>query len=169
MKPKPGLKTSEFVVVIAVLAVTNVFAAISPSLAEKFPDNQMLQTLLPLISIGLAAIVNTLISLGWLIQRTALKKNGGNGTITTSGFGHTIMMILLAAMFLGMLSLGSGCSVSDEWIIADDLTYKAIAPNYLKYLEADKELDPIDKKANILTLTTWGKRIEECKKTNCLK
>jgi hypothetical protein len=107
-----------------------------------------------------AALVDTLVTIGYVVARTNLKKTNG-------GFTDIVLPLILSLGLLAML--GSGCSVSDDWIIADDLTYKAIAPNYLKYLDGDKALDPIEKQACVLTVTTWGKRIEEWKKTNGLK
>ena len=162
MEIKSGLKTSEYILVVAILAVTNVFAAISPSLAEKFPDNQTLQALLPLISIGLAALVNTFVGLGYVIMRTSLKKANG-GFVRLSG------MIILAAVLLGALTLGSGCKVNEDWVVASDLTYKAIAPGYLTYLEADAAMDPTQKDAKKLVVQSWAARIEEWKKTLDLK
>ena len=175
---KAGLKTSEGLIALAVMAVFDIFAALSPGLAESFPHNPVLQTAIPMISIGLAALVNVLVSVGWIAARTSLKKaqmeNKGktahleNFTTSSSESGstHILGVFLLAVCLLVILA---GCTVQERWVVAADATYKAIGPAHAKYIDADPELSPIDKKAARLTLATWKARIDEWKKTLDIK
>lgn len=77
MNIKPGLKCTEFWIALAILVAANVFGAMSPSIAAKFPENEVLQTTIPIVGILLAALVDVFVGLGWIVARTSLKKNAG--------------------------------------------------------------------------------------------
>jgi len=159
MQPKPGLKSSEFVIVLIVLAVSNVFAAMSPSLAENFPDNKTLQTALPMISICLAAIINVFVSVGWILARTSIKMDASS----KGGFSHVGLLIFIPLLF--SLAIMSGCAVEKDWVLASDATCNAISPRYSKYIAADTELSKAEKESVKLLLRSWRKRVDEWKKT----
>ena len=159
MQPKPGLKTSEFVIALIVLAASNVFAAISPSLAENFPDNKTLQSAIPMVSIAMATIINVLVSIGWIVARTKIKLDASN----KSGFAHVGLLLFIPLMF--SIIILSGCSVEKDWVLASDATCNAIAPQYSKYIDADPALSKAEKDSAQLLLRAWRKRIDEWKKT----
>jgi len=168
MQPKPGIRSSEFIVALIVLAVSNVFAAISPSLAENFPTNPVLQTALPMISIGLAALINIFVSIGWIVARTKVKMAASENTPTSymgpkTGFSHIGLLLFIPILF--SIVILAGCSVEKDWVKASDATCSIVSPHYAKYVEADTDLSETEKKAVRLTLMTWRIRIDEWKKT----
>lgn len=69
----------------------------------------------------------------------------------------------LAACAL-LFSSCEGLSVADAYLEADRLTYKAIAPKYTAYVEADASLDEGTKKLRIAVLRAWKIRLEENEK-----
>ncbi len=74
--------------------------------------------------------------------------------------------ILLCVAVLALV-VGGGCNVPGEYVEADRLTYEAVAPRYIRYVEADPELakpEKKDEKDRILrTVQTWKLRIDKNK------
>jgi hypothetical protein len=62
-----------------------------------------------------------------------------------------------AALFL----CATGCALNQEYVKADRLTYEAVAPAYLKYLDADPALDQEQKDRRKRTVETWKLRISK--------
>ena len=65
---------------------------------------------------------------------------------------------------LAALSLLASCGVPKAYLVADRLTYEAIAPDYNAYVMADEGLSPRDRVIYIRTLTIWLERIEAAEK-----
>ncbi len=64
----------------------------------------------------------------------------------------------------GLLSILSiGCTLDKEYVKRDEATFKSIAPEYSRYVEADPNLTPAQKKDRADLVTSWGKRIEDGK------
>lgn len=55
----------------------------------------------------------------------------------------------------------AGCALDKEYVKADRLTYEAVAPAYLKYVEADPALDQEQKERRKRTVATWKLRISK--------
>ena len=149
LKPKPGLISTEFWVVLVVLAIANAF----PLIMAKYPNSEILQT----ISIVMAGIVDTIVTLGYLVART--KAKGGNG-----GYVRTSSLVALFLALSVAATLFAGCSVNKDFVKGSELTYKAIAPEYSAYVKADPKLDKDGKALRLLTLETWKTRIDAWKK-----
>jgi hypothetical protein len=65
---------------------------------------------------------------------------------------------------LFFLPLFASCSaVSDAYLRADEATYRAVAPDYARYLTADPNLTPLDRSAALTTLDLWRARIAAAK------
>lgn len=71
-----------------------------------------------------------------------------------------LSLILILALLLG------GCSSVDlkSYVAADRATYSVIAPDYIKYVSADKKLTQDQKKRRARLLETWRLRIESGEK-----
>ena len=74
------------------------------------------------------------------------------------------MKKLIPFAALALLSSCEGLSVADAYLEADRLTYKAIAPKYTAYVEADASLDEGTKKLRIAVLRAWKVRLDENEK-----
>lgn len=61
--------------------------------------------------------------------------------------------------FLALLFVG--CNVQQEYVKADKATYDVIAPDYLKYVEADANLTDDQKQSKKDTVATWRLRIDK--------
>lgn len=70
----------------------------------------------------------------------------------------------LSALLLLALLCVSCDGVSKAYVKADELTYDAIAPEYLKYVQADEALSDAQKKRRATTVDTWRTRIEGAKR-----
>jgi len=164
MLPKAGIKSSEFWIALIVILLANIFAAVSPVLAAQFPDNGVVQVALPLASVVLAALVDTLVAVGWIVARTSLKKTieskSGNG-----GFSHVFALLFMTIGLFLLLTMFSGCYVPDDWIRASENTYDAVAPEYLKYVEADPNMSKEDKELRKGTIAAWKRDNEAWRKT----
>ena len=57
----------------------------------------------------------------------------------------------------------SGCAVSETYHEADDRTYRAIAPEYLRYVERDPLLDPEQKASRRDTCASWRARVDQAR------
>lgn len=55
----------------------------------------------------------------------------------------------------------TGCALNKEYVKADRLTYEAIAPAYLKYIDADPALDQEQKDRRKRTVATWKLRLDK--------
>ena len=69
-------------------------------------------------------------------------------------------------MFLlsGLLALGLSACVSPShtaYVGADRLTFDAVAPEYLRYVEADPSLDGAAKERRKRTIESWRLRIKK--------
>ena len=54
----------------------------------------------------------------------------------------------------------SGCSgLHSNYVSADRLTYEAVAPEYLDYLEADPDLSTEERDRRLRTLESWEARV----------
>lgn len=70
----------------------------------------------------------------------------------------------MKALVLCVLALvGGGCSVSKEYVAADEATYSAVAPEYTKYVDGDPKLTAEQKATRKNTVATWKFRIEKNK------
>lgn len=72
----------------------------------------------------------------------------------------------LRFLVLGLVLAVSGCAATGEviradYVQADRATYDAIAPEYLKYLQADQELDSEERDRRERTVRTWRLRLEQ--------
>ena len=74
------------------------------------------------------------------------------------------MKKLIPFAALALLSSCEGLSVADAYLEAARLTYKAIAPKYTAYVEADASLDEGTKKLRIAVLRAWKVRLDENEK-----
>lgn len=59
------------------------------------------------------------------------------------------------------LSLVASCSPPAEYVSADMDTYKAIAPEYLAYVQADPALSMEQKDRRVRTADAWRIRVEQ--------
>lgn len=67
----------------------------------------------------------------------------------------------LGILALILMACLQGCSISDEYVKADRLTFDAISPEYRKYIEADSNLSAEEKERRIRTVETWRLRLEK--------
>lgn len=66
-----------------------------------------------------------------------------------------------------MLAATCGCtSPAKEYIKADRLTYEAIAPEFLKYVKDDPNLDDLSKDVRATNLTAWLMRIKKAEESS---
>jgi len=167
MEPKPGIKTTEFWIALIVIIVANVFMFASPSIAEKFPENETLQTIFVLGGVIAGALANVLIGLGWIVKRSHVKsdhaaadvmKKNGNG-----GFAHPLALLILGLLALAFLTMSSGCTVQDSWIKANEATYQAVVPEFMDYVNADPKLDKDQKRRRKITCDAWWRDIQKWK------
>jgi len=150
LEPKPGLSTTEFWVVVVVLAVANVLAV----LTAAFSDVDALKV----AAACAAALVDTFVTIGYAVVRSSVKKNG-----IGKGFSDPIVMFFIILVTLFALTI-CGCSVDEEWVKASRQTYDCIAPEYSKYVKADSTLDKEKKERRLDLLETWLANIEEWEK-----
>lgn len=69
---------------------------------------------------------------------------------------------MLRSLAVVALCLGAfGCVVDKEYVKADRLTFDAIAPDYVKYVEADPALDQEQKDRRKRTIESWKLRISK--------
>jgi len=66
---------------------------------------------------------------------------------------RTVLLMLLVVAICS-------CTTSEVYVKADKMTYDAIAPEYVKYVEADKKLDKDAKARRVRLVETWKKRID---------
>lgn len=55
----------------------------------------------------------------------------------------------------------SACSVPQAYIDADAATYRAIAPEYKRYVRDDRTLDDFQRDVRLNTLATWRLRVKQ--------
>jgi len=67
----------------------------------------------------------------------------------------------LSAGIAALCLFATGCATSQEYVKADRLTFDAIAPAYLKYVEADTTLDADQKERRKRTVETWKLRLDK--------
>lgn len=75
----------------------------------------------------------------------------------------------LRLCLLGLALAVSGCAatgdiIRSDYVQADRATYEAVAPEYLKYVEADQSIDSDERKRRERTVTTWRLRLEQAEK-----
>lgn len=73
---------------------------------------------------------------------------------------HANPGLIILAVVLSMAL--AGCSVQEQYVDADELTYNAIAPDYLKLVEASDRSDA-EKELARLTVESWAARIKQAK------
>jgi len=75
--------------------------------------------------------------------------------------------VALTIILLVSLAVLAGCAGADlkAYVEADEQTYKAVKPDYLKLLNKSTELTKEQKDRRRLLLETWGLRIENAKKS----
>lgn len=67
-----------------------------------------------------------------------------------------MVVVLIVAVWCFL----TGCATAGEtYVRADRSTFKAIAPEYLRYVQDDPGLTETDKQLRIGTLTLWDERI----------
>lgn len=64
---------------------------------------------------------------------------------------------------LALLPLAGCAGVQAEYVKADKATYAAIVPEYLKYVDADPDLDDDSKDLRRNTVASWEARIKAAK------
>lgn len=69
-----------------------------------------------------------------------------------------IIGVVVAATLLG------GCSISKEYVAADQVTFDAVTPEYLEYVNADVKLDADAKVRRKRTVDSWKLRIDKAGK-----
>ena len=52
-----------------------------------------------------------------------------------------------------------GCTVQSQYVDADRLTYEAVAPEYLGYVESDPYMSPEETDRRRATVASWKARI----------
>tara|TARA_R110002050_G_scaffold180517_2_gene314118 strand:- start:198 stop:431 length:234 start_codon:yes stop_codon:yes gene_type:complete len=67
---------------------------------------------------------------------------------------------LYLVVLTATLSSCSGLTVADAYVEADNLTYKAVAPHYRQYLEADETLSEGARASRLRLIETWKMRID---------
>lgn len=65
-----------------------------------------------------------------------------------------------AVLFL-VLTLGGCVTAADAYVDADRATYEAVAPEYLKYIEADATLNAMQKQIRRDNVAAWRVRIDK--------
>lgn len=71
------------------------------------------------------------------------------------------MMRSLAIVALCLFA--AGCSLNQDYVKADQATFDAITPEYLKYVEADPSLDQDQKDRRKRTVATWKLRMDKAR------
>jgi hypothetical protein len=66
-----------------------------------------------------------------------------------------------ATLLLSVTALLGGCTVQQEYVKADRLTFDVIAPRYLRYVEADPALDQEKKDRRKRTVESWRLRLDK--------
>ena len=56
-----------------------------------------------------------------------------------------------------------GCSMNEEYVKADQATFDAIAPEYLKYVGVDQALSQEQRDRRVRTVSTWRLRIDKAR------
>lgn len=152
VEPKAGLKTSEFWIVVIVLALANVLAV----LATAFTSIVALQV----AAACAAALVDTCVTIGYMVARTSVKKGSGE-----SGFATPFALLLVTFLALSFLTIFAGCSVDEEWVKADRVVYDIVAPEYKQYVAGDTVLDQKAKDRRTALIAAWEARIVEWETT----
>ncbi len=70
----------------------------------------------------------------------------------------------LPYLFLASALLFQGCSLQKAYVKADRQTYEAIAPEYLRYVRADKSLSDAQKRRREAKVRSWDARTSEGEK-----
>jgi hypothetical protein len=52
------------------------------------------------------------------------------------------------------------CGAAPQYVTADRATFEAVAPEYLKYVDADPALDVSARESRHLTVLTWEMRLK---------
>lgn len=68
------------------------------------------------------------------------------------------MKILLICLMFCLAC--ASCAVDEGYRAADGATYRAVAPEYLDYIEDDEALDDEQKQSRRDTVATWRQRID---------
>jgi len=68
---------------------------------------------------------------------------------------YLLILLILAA---------AGCSPQAMYVASDRLTYEAIAPEYVQYVQGDPYLTPAQKRRRERTVAAWGARLNEGEK-----
>lgn len=65
------------------------------------------------------------------------------------------LLLLIPALLLGL-----GCSVQKDYVAADEATYGAVAPDWLKRSDADPTLSQTEKDRRHRLADSWAMRIK---------
>ena len=77
--------------------------------------------------------------------------------------GSTKIYTAVICCFIVLFFL-TACGVDRQYVQADRLTYEAIAPQYIEYVNKDNDLTSIEKIRYLRTVEWWKKRIDEVEK-----
>jgi|GEM_PF-6416612 len=69
------------------------------------------------------------------------------------------LALIVALAALALISLTSCASVDETYREADALTYQAIAPSFIEYVDRDAMLDEDQRELSLATLSTWRARL----------
>lgn len=67
--------------------------------------------------------------------------------------------IFLSGVLVVVVTLLGGCSISKEYVAADQETFDVITPEYLEYVNADTKLDADAKARRKRAVDSWKLRI----------
>lgn len=60
-----------------------------------------------------------------------------------------------------LLLVISGCAVQEKYVMADRLTYQAVSPEYMDYVEGDPTLTDEQRDRRRRTVYSWDARIKQ--------
>lgn len=72
--------------------------------------------------------------------------------------------LLVPCLVVVVATLLGGCAISKEYVAADQETFDAVAPEYLKYVAEDAKLDQAAKDRRARTVSSWKLRIDKVSK-----
>lgn len=75
-----------------------------------------------------------------------------------------LSLLAVIGLLAGLLSLGGCVHPADSYVEADEATYKAVAPEFKVYVEADAKLSDAQKARRQRTLKAWRARLDEAKR-----
>lgn len=152
--PKPGWRTSEFWLTLAVHALTFLIASEA----------------LPVGSIWEKVAAFALSALSQAAYTTARGKVKAAAELPPPAGSRMTLNVLLLALLLPLLGgCGAGgvnpfAAPNSDYVTADRATFEAVAPEYSAYVAADPSLDAEQIARRQRTVATWRLRIEQAEK-----